>query len=390
MYGWRVFYIDAKGDYGAAASFLTAMVEAGLSREQICAFPRDSYDGWRGTPTEMLNRLMAVQDFSEPYYRDVTRLMLDLACKAPGGPPRSSAALLDRLHIGALRVLYADRAELTIVNTLRERDAQGVYARYRGLFGALNGKLDGQWAYEDVRAGYVLLDGIALKEEARGIGRYLLEDFGQAMVKRLAPGERVLLVVDEYSALSGSGTAEELFERVRSPHGTGGAGVIVTSQSYAGLGEGADRMIAAAATTVLFQCADPERLVSRAGTITHYTKSYTTERASLFPAIRPNREGDSRRGTTSSRSNTCADTPCRRLLSRALRFVPARCRRALETFRCQGRTVSCLDAAPRHSRSVCPREQQSSSAWKQAGEHIVQSGRTGNGRCVGGIRHRTR
>ena len=47
-------------------------------------------------------------------------------------------------------------------------------------------------AYEDMRAGYLLLDGIALKEEARGIGRYLLEDFGQAMVKRLAPGERVL------------------------------------------------------------------------------------------------------------------------------------------------------------------------------------------------------
>ncbi|MBC8075787.1 MAG: hypothetical protein H7Y32_06900, partial [Chloroflexales bacterium] len=145
--------------------------------------------------------------------------------------------------------------------------------------------------------GYLLLDGIALKEEARGIGRYLLEDFGQAMVKRLAPGERVLLVVDEYSALSESSAAEELFERVRSPHGTGGAGVVVTSQSYAGLGEGADRMIAAAATTILFQCADPEQLVARAGTSTHYRTSYSTERTGLFPAVRPSREmirGDDR------------------------------------------------------------------------------------------------
>jgi hypothetical protein len=30
-------------------------------------------------------RLMAVQSFSEPFYKDITRLMLDLACKAPGG-----------------------------------------------------------------------------------------------------------------------------------------------------------------------------------------------------------------------------------------------------------------------------------------------------------------
>ena len=84
---------------------------------------------------------------------------------------------------------------------------------------------------------------------------------------------------------------------MRSPHGTGGAGVIVTSQSYAGLGEGADRMIAAAATTVLFQCADPQDLVTRAGMITHYSKSYTMERTSIFPSVRPTREvirGDDR------------------------------------------------------------------------------------------------
>ena len=145
VYGWRVFYIDAKGDYGAAGTFLTAMVEGGLQREQIRAFPRDGYDGWRGTPAEMLNRLMAVQDFSEPYYRDITRLMLDLACKAPGGPPRSSTELLARLQLSVLKQLYVGQPEHTTVCDIRERDAQGVYARYRSIFGALNGKLDGAW-----------------------------------------------------------------------------------------------------------------------------------------------------------------------------------------------------------------------------------------------------
>jgi len=126
----------------------------------------------------------------------------------------------------------------------------------------LEGKLDGDWAFEDADAAYVLLDGLALKEEAAGLGRFLIEDFAHYVGRRKPIDRRVLLVVDEFSTLSMDADAANLFERVRSL----GASVIVSSQSYAGLGLGADRILDAAAGLICHQSADPERLAARAGT----------------------------------------------------------------------------------------------------------------------------
>src|SRR4029079_10977784 len=59
----------------------------------------------------------------------------------------------------------------------------------------------------------------------------------------------------------GGANAASLFEMVRSH----GAGIAVTAQSYAGMGEDADRILGAAAGLIVHQCADPERLLTRAG-----------------------------------------------------------------------------------------------------------------------------
>ena len=208
-------------------------------------FPDAGYDGWRGEPLAVLNRLMAVEDFSEPYYRAVTKLMLVEAVKHPIGAPRSSTELIDRLHAQG-----------------HGKEGQGAVARYRSFFEVLDGKLDGEWAFEDVDAAYLLLDGLALKEEAAGLGRFLVEDFAHYVARRKPPDRRVLLVIDEFSALSMGTDAANLLERVRSF----GASVVVSSQSYAGLGAGADRILDTAAGLICHQGADPERLVSRAGT----------------------------------------------------------------------------------------------------------------------------
>ena len=286
VYGWRVFYLDAKGDWGAATRFMAAMQAAGTPRLKM--FPNEGFDGWRGSATEIFNRLMAVEDFSEAYYKAVTKLMLSLACHVPDGAPTSSAILLERLQLRALALHYAGMPQVHELEQVVAADARGTYSRYRGLFAALGDRLDGGWAWEDADAGYILLDGLALKEEARGLGRYLLEDFGQAMVKRIPAGEHVLLIVDEFSALAGAAEAEALFERVRSPHGRGGAGVVVTAQSYAGLGAGAERLLGAAATTVLFQCPDPERLLERAGAAVTYRKNIAGElKRSQFAIRKP-------------------------------------------------------------------------------------------------------
>jgi hypothetical protein len=68
-------------------------------------------------------------------------------------------------------------------------------------------------------------------------------------------------------AQSGAGTAS-LFEMVRFH----GASIIVTGQSYAGMGEGFDRILGAAETLILHRCGDPDLLLPRAGQRLRFTR----------------------------------------------------------------------------------------------------------------------
>jgi hypothetical protein len=261
-YGWQVFFLDAKGDRAMADRFWAAMRATGTQR--LAMLPQRAYDGWRGDATALLNRLLSIVDFSEAYYRDLSKMVLSLAIDAPQGPPRSSRELLERLSLDTLRRLYEGHPDERELGGLQEELIAATYNRYRAFFRALRGQLDGDWAWEDVDAGYLLLDGLALKDQAVSLGRYLLEDFAHYVAMRKDPARRVLLIVDEFSALAVGGTdAASLFERVRSY----GASVVVTSQSYAGLGQGADRILGATAAVLLHQCADPEPLIARAGMI---------------------------------------------------------------------------------------------------------------------------
>ena len=263
VYGWQIVFLDAKGDAATRERFVAAMLLAGVDAASIRTFPAQAYDGWRGDARALVNRLMEVSDFSEPYYREMALRVLDLATSAPPGPPRSSPDLLGRLRKPALRMAYRARPEAAEVDDLADRDVAGVANRYRAFFGALGGSLDGAWAFEDAAACYLLLEGLALKAEAARLGRFFLEDFAHYAGVRKVPARRVLLVVDEFSALESAADAAHLFERLRSF----GAAVIVSAQGYAGLGAAADRILDAAQTLVLHRCADPERLVARAGTV---------------------------------------------------------------------------------------------------------------------------
>ena len=152
VYGWQIVFLDAKGDAATRERFVAAMLHAGIDAASIRTFPAQGYDGWRGDVRALVNRLMEVSDFSEPYYREMALRVLDLATSAPPGPPRSSPDLLGRLRKTALRIAYRARPEAAEVDDLAERDVAGVANRYRALFGALGGSLDGPWAFEDPAA----------------------------------------------------------------------------------------------------------------------------------------------------------------------------------------------------------------------------------------------
>jgi hypothetical protein len=276
-YGWQVFFLDAKGDLAMAARFWAAMQAGG--KTNLAMMPSRPFDVWRGDSTALLNRLLSVLEWSEPYYRDLTKMVLSLALDAPQGPPRSSPELLGRLNRERLHELYAGHPDGAELGGLKAEQIAATYNRYRAFFRALQGQVDGDWSWEDVETGYLLLDGLALKDQSVSLGRVLLEDFAHYVARRKPSDRRVLLIVDEFSALSLGGTdAASLFERVRSY----GTSVVVTAQSYAGLGQGADRILGAAAAVLLHQCPDPEILITRAGQVSErQLRQGGTERVTL-------------------------------------------------------------------------------------------------------------
>jgi hypothetical protein len=265
-YGWKVFFVDCKGEHALQERFVATMHAAGA--RTVGQFPQKPLVGWQGDSVALLNRLLAVIDYSESYYRDLTKMLLNLTLEAPGGPPRSSAALLEGMVLARLRQRYQGRPEVDEIDGLRPRDAAASYNRYRAFFKALGGGLDGvagdagAWSFDSVDAGYILLDGLSLKDQTASFGRFIIEDFAHYVAQRKPRDERVLLIIDEYPviAFSGAGTAS-LFEMVRFH----GASIIVTGQSYAGMGEGFDRILGAAETLFLHRCGDPDKLLPRAG-----------------------------------------------------------------------------------------------------------------------------
>ncbi len=271
-YGWKVFVIDCKGERALQERFAATMRVAGATT--IGSFPEQPLRGWQGDSVALLNRLLAVLDYSEPYYKDLTKMLLNLTLEAPGGPPRSSQALLEGMVLSRLRQRYAGRPEVDEIDGLRARDAAAAYNRYRAFFKALGSGLDGvedtaSWSFDTVDAGYILLDGLSLKDQTASFGRYLIEDFAHYAARRKPTDQRVLLIIDEYPVIaqSGAGTAS-LFEMVRFH----GASIIVTGQSYAGMGEGFDRILGAAETLILHRCGDPDLLLPRAGQRLRFTR----------------------------------------------------------------------------------------------------------------------
>jgi hypothetical protein len=166
---------------------------------------------------------------------------------------------------------------------IRATDAQAAYNRYRAFFKALGGGLDGDWAFEDVPTGYIQLRGLDLKDQTASLGGYLLEDFAHYVATRKPADEKVLLIIDELPAIAfGGANAANLFEMVRFH----GAGLVVTAQSYAGLGADADRMLGAAAGLILHQCADPEHLLVRTGQRLDFQRRITITERGLGQAVK--------------------------------------------------------------------------------------------------------
>ncbi|MCA1693834.1 MAG: hypothetical protein LC749_03400, partial [Actinobacteria bacterium] len=261
VFGWRVYFLDGKGDHATMREFTSLMLAAGVSSSEIGAFPNHPFDGWRTSGdfqqrySQLLNRLMGAVTFTEPYYRDMTRRFLSKALRMGDELPRSSNELLERL----------ERLAAEAPNELKQ-EARTAHARYEALFDSFPGQLDGGWSFNDHRAGYVLLKGLSNRDEANNVAGYLFECFKQFATDMKPEGDRVLLIVDEFPAVMGDSDSAGMIERLRSF----GCGVALSGQSFEGLGPDRARIVEAAGTLILHRLSDSDDLARLAGTVQDY------------------------------------------------------------------------------------------------------------------------
>jgi len=262
--GWDVYWIDGKADRDVAERFLTMARHCGL---RPADGSHDPIDGWRGSTESIVNRLLATQAFTEPYYAGIARNVLKWAVTRPG-PPRSFAELVARLDQRALRRAWRDSPdEADKIRAMAATDFLGARYRYEGVAWAVGATLDGHWSYEDVRAAYVPVGRPEHRDQAEEVGAFLLEDLLHWAMARKPRHRRALVVVDEFSKLAARpDAAVELVERVRSF----GVGVALIGQTWASLGRSdavRERLAGTVGTVVVHQLKQPDRLVELAGSV---------------------------------------------------------------------------------------------------------------------------
>ncbi len=257
-----VFYLDGKGDRETAERFAGLMVDAGRSTR---VFPNESFAGWRGEAHEIHSRLMAIIDYAEDggasWYRDIAKTVLRLVCEHPDGPPRSARQLLLRMQ---LPLLVRAHPGSTAAAALSEMQVAQVRLRYEAFFGQVRGQLDGEWAWEDTSAGYVLLDSLTLSEEVGGLARFLFEDFMHYIATRKPRGRFCVLIVDEFSSLARSASMAARVEKARGFL----ASLILAPQVVEGMGGAAEsaRILGSVETVIAHRVNTPDDIVALAGT----------------------------------------------------------------------------------------------------------------------------
>jgi hypothetical protein len=274
--GKKVVFADFKGSDPELAARVVAAYKAVRPDVACGLWPAQPMDMWRGSPTEVANRLLCVQDFTEPYYKSVAQTAVRLAVTAPDiegrGPITCAEDFMERLDAGYLRRVWdgIPAKVRDVESVVRKPEAlDGVRLRYAGFFEALAGRFDHGFSYEDADLIVLTVPTLAEREDAMAAARMLLTDYGHYCLRRKPRlGEDTVFVLDEFSAVTQAAPmAIDLAERVRDVGGQ----VVVSAQGFQGLGSTEDERIrmreALAGGLIVHRCQDPEELLKVAGTV---------------------------------------------------------------------------------------------------------------------------
>lgn len=274
--GKKVVFADFKGSDPQLPTNVIAAYKAARPEAACALWPAQPMDMWRGSPTEIANRLLCVQDFTEPYYKSVAQTAVRLAVTAPDiedrGPISCADEFMERLDADFLRRAWhgvADKMRDVQAITRKPEALDGVRLRYAGFFDALAGRFDYGFSYEDADLIVLSVPTLAEPEDAMAAARMLLTDYGHYCTRRKPRvGEDSVFIVDEFSAVTQAAPMViDLAERVRDVGGR----VIVSAQGFQGLGTNESERIrmleALAGGLIVHRCQDPDELLKLAGTV---------------------------------------------------------------------------------------------------------------------------
>lgn len=257
----QVLYWDGKGDLENAQRFLALMR---LARRDARIFPNEPINIWRGDWSVISNHMLDAITFATSgpasYYRETAKLAIQLICRHPDGPPRSSQEFIDRFNLLVLRSVYESIPEIQVIE---EKELNDNLKRYLAFFGQIGTVLDGDWSYEDVEAAYLLTNSAVLREETDALTRMLFSDFVDYFERRKDPETLCVMFVDEFTAIAHYKDLALLLEQARSFN----TSMVLIPQTLAGIGDIAmvRRIIGATKTKIMHAHPEPEELSRLAG-----------------------------------------------------------------------------------------------------------------------------
>lgn len=271
-------FVDCKGGGDGAVTadrFVQMSTALGLAHGRIGRWTGDGVsstlrlDLWTLPPARLVEVLVEMVRSDHPFYVDIQDELVALAVLAPCGPPRSSVEFVSRLNAEWLLSQYgADRPGERESIHQNARHFTEIASRYRSTFRRIGRGLDSGRHLDDFDALVATLEGTANARTASAQAHALMELVTDLATRGGPSGQRrqVLLVIDEFSAISERVNVSLLMERSRSL----GISVVPAGQSWASLGPTDDdrtRLLSAAAGGLLLMgTTDPEPLAALAGT----------------------------------------------------------------------------------------------------------------------------
>ena len=269
----NIYVVDGKGDSKFAEEIRALSAKHGRGKAPIYKLGFNEsgaiYDGFRGQPTDIYNRLCALIGFSEvegnaQFYADVSRDILQLVCYASEGPPRNFEDLRERLSKRWLHRAYKDDfAEYEAIEELDDKHLQGLVHRIRPLvreFSASIGE-DG-FSLESTRCAIFSLRVQSVGDTAQRFLDFLVEDIKDFIGKRQT--EPSIFFFDEFGQFDNS-TIIALLSLARSSKL---AVVLATQDMDSTKDEKTKKLILANTRTKILMASDfPEDIAILAGTI---------------------------------------------------------------------------------------------------------------------------